>query len=196
MKVNGADTRTIWLNEDGWSVEVIDQTCLPHRFEKEVAVLDEDEKVIFVGSYAAKMDHTGNLIGSMVYPPQDTSRAFSLIARYKLNPIIDPSCMYRREQVLKHGGYTMDPELRTVLDFELWCRLLCHGYLMSNIREPLIKYRINPNGVTRTENSKMVEATDVVWAAFRRKNLSDPRLDPSLFRQDDFTEFSNSTMDQ
>jgi methylthioribose-1-phosphate isomerase len=32
MKVNGAHTRTIWLNGDGWSVEVIDQTCLPHRF--------------------------------------------------------------------------------------------------------------------------------------------------------------------
>jgi methylthioribose-1-phosphate isomerase len=32
MKVDGAHTRTIWLNSDGWSVEVIDQTCLPHRF--------------------------------------------------------------------------------------------------------------------------------------------------------------------
>jgi methylthioribose-1-phosphate isomerase len=32
MKVDGAATRTIWLNDDGWSVEVIDQTCLPHRF--------------------------------------------------------------------------------------------------------------------------------------------------------------------
>ena len=32
MKVDGADTRTIWLNDDGWSVEVIDQTWLPHRF--------------------------------------------------------------------------------------------------------------------------------------------------------------------
>jgi methylthioribose-1-phosphate isomerase len=32
MRVDGADTRTIWLNDDGWSVEVIDQTCLPHRF--------------------------------------------------------------------------------------------------------------------------------------------------------------------
>jgi methylthioribose-1-phosphate isomerase len=32
MKVDGADTRTIWLNDDGWSVEVIDQTCLPHQF--------------------------------------------------------------------------------------------------------------------------------------------------------------------
>jgi methylthioribose-1-phosphate isomerase len=32
MKVDGAHTRTIWLNGDGWSVEVIDQTRLPHRF--------------------------------------------------------------------------------------------------------------------------------------------------------------------
>ncbi len=32
MKVDGVHTRTIWLNDDGWSVEVIDQTCLPHRF--------------------------------------------------------------------------------------------------------------------------------------------------------------------
>lgn len=32
MKVNGAHTRTIWLNEDGWSIEVIDQTRLPHHF--------------------------------------------------------------------------------------------------------------------------------------------------------------------
>ena len=33
MKVNGKPQRTIWLNEDGWSVGIIDQTRLPHRFE-------------------------------------------------------------------------------------------------------------------------------------------------------------------
>ena len=32
MKVEGAHTRTIWLDSDGWSVDVIDQTRLPHRF--------------------------------------------------------------------------------------------------------------------------------------------------------------------
>jgi methylthioribose-1-phosphate isomerase len=33
MKVNGTPTRTIWLNEDGWRVDIIDQTKLPHVFE-------------------------------------------------------------------------------------------------------------------------------------------------------------------
>jgi methylthioribose-1-phosphate isomerase len=33
MKVDGIAYRTIWVTDDGWSVEVIDQTLLPHRFE-------------------------------------------------------------------------------------------------------------------------------------------------------------------
>ena len=33
MNVDGAPYRTIWLGEDGWSVDIIDQTKLPHAFE-------------------------------------------------------------------------------------------------------------------------------------------------------------------
>jgi methylthioribose-1-phosphate isomerase len=33
MKVDGVPYRTIWLAADGWSVMIIDQTKLPHRFE-------------------------------------------------------------------------------------------------------------------------------------------------------------------
>ena len=32
MKIDGRHTRTIWLEADGWSVGVIDQTKLPHRY--------------------------------------------------------------------------------------------------------------------------------------------------------------------
>ncbi|HKJ18769.1 MAG TPA: S-methyl-5-thioribose-1-phosphate isomerase [Xanthomonadales bacterium] len=33
MKINGVPYRSIWLNSDGWSVDIIDQTRLPHEFE-------------------------------------------------------------------------------------------------------------------------------------------------------------------
>jgi methylthioribose-1-phosphate isomerase len=33
MKIDGVHYRTIWPAEDGWSVKIIDQTKLPHRFE-------------------------------------------------------------------------------------------------------------------------------------------------------------------
>ncbi|HLN10844.1 MAG TPA: S-methyl-5-thioribose-1-phosphate isomerase [Xanthobacteraceae bacterium] len=33
MRVDGKHMRTIWLEPDGWSLRIIDQTRLPHRFE-------------------------------------------------------------------------------------------------------------------------------------------------------------------
>jgi len=32
MRINGITHQTIWLNDDGWSVDIIDQTKLPHEF--------------------------------------------------------------------------------------------------------------------------------------------------------------------
>jgi methylthioribose-1-phosphate isomerase len=42
MKIHGRPYRTIWLRPDGWTVEVIDQTLLPFKFETAVlTTLDE-----------------------------------------------------------------------------------------------------------------------------------------------------------
>jgi methylthioribose-1-phosphate isomerase len=47
MNVNGKPHRTIWLGDDGWSVEIIDQTQLPHRLVVErLASLDDAARVI------------------------------------------------------------------------------------------------------------------------------------------------------
>lgn len=34
MKIDGVPSRTIWLQPDGWSVGIIDQTVLPHKIER------------------------------------------------------------------------------------------------------------------------------------------------------------------
>ena len=47
MKVDGKPTRTIWLEADGWSVGIIDQTALPHRFATlRLTTLDEMARAI------------------------------------------------------------------------------------------------------------------------------------------------------
>jgi methylthioribose-1-phosphate isomerase len=47
MKVDGKDTRSIWLEADGWSVGVIDQTRLPHRLAAaRLATLDDAARAI------------------------------------------------------------------------------------------------------------------------------------------------------
>lgn len=42
MQVNGQPYRTIWLNTDGWSVDIIDQTVLPHEWRIETLQTVED----------------------------------------------------------------------------------------------------------------------------------------------------------
>ena len=42
MNVNGQPFRSIWLNPDGWSVSIIDQTLLPHRFDFRILQNPED----------------------------------------------------------------------------------------------------------------------------------------------------------
>ncbi len=47
MKIDGKPWRTIWLEADGWSVGVIDQTRLPHRFAtKRLATLADTAAAI------------------------------------------------------------------------------------------------------------------------------------------------------
>src|ERR1035437_298477 len=47
MKVDGKQTRSIWIEADGWSVGVIDQTLLPHRFATiRLATLDDVGRAI------------------------------------------------------------------------------------------------------------------------------------------------------
>jgi len=47
MKVNGKPMRSIWLEPDGWSVGVIDQTALPHRLATvRLATLDDAARAI------------------------------------------------------------------------------------------------------------------------------------------------------
>lgn len=171
------------------AVHDADDISLPERFSQEVEFLDKHKNVTFMGSHAIKISHTGSTLGTMHYPPPTTEDGFKCIVRYKLNPIIDPSCMFRRETILQHGGYNMDAELRTVQDFDLWCRLLAQGYHMSNIQHPLIKYRINPKSITRKERGKQIEATDLVWARFRRKNFPTVTLRRDLFEQKCCTEY-------
>ena len=82
------------------------------------------------------------------------------------------------------GAYRMEPELRTVYDFDLWCRLLLEGHHLYNFQEPLIKYRINPAGVTRIKKQEQVEATDLIWSAFKSKSFPKVTLRTECFAQD------------
>ncbi|HIJ37312.1 MAG TPA: S-methyl-5-thioribose-1-phosphate isomerase, partial [Rhodospirillaceae bacterium] len=47
MRIHGKPTRTLWLAPDGWGVEIIDQTQLPHVLAvRRLETLDDAEQAI------------------------------------------------------------------------------------------------------------------------------------------------------
>ena len=62
MHVDGLPYRSIWINADGWSIDVIDQRQLPHSFE----ILNPDGSV-YVSEWNA-------LTGQQIIPRYLSSR--------------------------------------------------------------------------------------------------------------------------
>lgn len=172
------------INTEYVAIHDSDDISLPSRFSKQINYLDSYSEVDVVGGFAHKIDLNNHSIGDMTYPSKNSIGCIISIIKYKLNPIIDPSCMYRYKSIVNVGGYNMNEEIANVSDFDLWCRLLSLGYNISNIEDFLINYRINPNGVTISKHKKVREATDIVWAKFKNKNYNRLAFDKNFFQED------------
>ena len=145
-----------------------DDISLPDRLSKEVVFMEEHENIFCIGSYALKIDTDDILQGFMVYPPSTHNEIVMLLQR-GVNPIIDPTTIFRRKDFIDLGGYTMDESLYTVPDLDLWARAILYGKKFRNIKIPLIKYRINPDGVTRKHKTEMIIAHRKVVYDFIKK---------------------------
>ncbi len=133
-----------------------DDISLPGRFEEQVRFLNDSPSVFCVGGHASKIDFESEDIGEMCYPPELNSRIVLDFYAGKMNPMIDPTTMFRRDLVKEAGGYSLAPDKYTIPDFDLWLRAMSAGYKFHNLQEHLVTYRINPDGMTRKHNVVMV----------------------------------------
>lgn len=111
-----------------------DDLSKPHRFEKQAAFLDAHPSVQWVGSNAELIDEKG-VWGFQKMPeiPQTNDFLFN-------SPYIHPTVMFRREVLIRHGGYNESPRLNLCEDYELFMRLHRQGERGYNLQEPLLQY--------------------------------------------------------
>lgn len=146
-----------------------DDISFNYRLEKQVEYLEEFEKVFCVGGQAIKIDTEGKQIGKMFYPPPGHVAIVHQYRNGPLNPIIDPTTMFRREVFKELGGYSEDEKIYLVPDFELWGRAMVAKKEFGNILLPLIYYRENPAGVTNMNKQKMIRAHMIALGMYLKK---------------------------
>ena len=123
-----------------------DDICYPDRLQKQFDFLETHSSFLIVGSDAEYMLENGEHLfnfSCIGHTHED------LMAKlYFYCPFIHSSVMYRKEAVLRAGGYSL--LAHNFEDYFLWTRLATMGKLY-NLPEIIIRIRFNPESVTIDE---------------------------------------------
>jgi glycosyltransferase involved in cell wall biosynthesis len=126
----------------------VDDLYMDNRVSSQLAVFDSGTVAVF-SDYSLFSDSSGELgsIASAVYP---VATSCSLIASQRTP---HSSVIFSRQAVIEAGGYRSEDF--PAEDLSLWLRLSRLGYIKS-VPEVLLKYRLNPLGITSTQRHNML----------------------------------------
>ena len=122
-----------------------DDVALPERLATQVEFLRRHDDVVCAGGYWQLIDGAGRLL-TTIRPPTDDAEMQQLLLKGH-SPLCHPLATFRREAVMKLGGY--DETFTTAQDVDLWLRLGEVGKL-SNVPEVLLKFRLHESSVSET----------------------------------------------
>ncbi len=86
---------------------------------------------------------------------------------YWESPFVHPSVMFRKELVLRLGGYRQGPFPE---DYELWLRIFQAGGFMAKLPKVLLQWREHPGRVSRVDPRCSREAFDRIRAWYLGKD--------------------------
>lgn len=114
-----------------------DDIAKPERFEKQLEHFMHNPTLSVLGSAVEEfIDNPNNII---VYNTVKTEyESIKKTIKFR-NPIIHPTVMFKKEDVINSGSYK-DWHLNE--DYYLWIRMIQRDYVFKNINEPLVSMRI------------------------------------------------------
>ncbi len=126
-----------------------DDIALKDRILKQVNYLSHNPEVVCLGTASIIINENGNQTGQKNVLTNARQIVFRSIYA---NQITHSSVMFIANKIKSIGGY--NEEFKYAQDFELWSRCLQSGYVIANLNEPLIKYRLHSNSITQGQNTK------------------------------------------
>ncbi len=113
-----------------------DDVCEPERLELQMAYVSAHPECIFLGTGLRLIDENGTVGACFDYPLNHLGLVEHLVSARRFPP--HASALYRREAVIKLGGYR--GRISRAEDWDLWLRLSEVGTLAS-IPQPLMRIR-------------------------------------------------------
>lgn len=143
-----------------------DDISTSDRLEKQVDYLKKNKEISLIGTSAYNIDENGKVIDERNVPLEyeDIKKNINLV-----NPIIHPSVMFRKDDILAIGGY--NEEFIKVQDYELWFRIIANGLKAENLSDRLLYYRVNNQYFERKSLNYRITDLKVRWRGYRLLSL-------------------------
>jgi glycosyltransferase involved in cell wall biosynthesis len=119
-----------------------DDIAKPDRFEKQIKIFEKYPDIDVCSSWIEEFEGNMNTITAIKKLPEYHYDILKY-AKHRC-PINHPVVMYRKEAVIKVGGYAGFPE-----DYCLWVKMLLDGALFYNIQESLLLFRFSHDMIKR-----------------------------------------------
>lgn len=119
-----------------------DDIAKPNRFEKQIKLFKENPTIDVCSSWIEEFEETSDNIIAIKKLPE-FHKEITKYAKHRC-PINHPTVMYKKEAVLKAGGYSGFPE-----DYCLWIKMLMNGAQFYNIQESLLYFRFSKDVIKR-----------------------------------------------
>lgn len=130
-----------------------DDICLPDRFEKQLAYLDEHPECDIVGGQMTEfIDSPDNIVGRREVPLTNEEIYEFMKSRCALNHV---TVMFRKESVLKAGNYQ---DWFWNEDYYLWVRMMMAGYKFANIPDVAVNVRSGADQYARRGGKKYFDS--------------------------------------
>lgn len=140
-----------------------DDISVPDRFEEQLRYLELNPKVDVLGGYVSEFDEDPGAADRIRAVPQEADEVRKFAE--SRCPTNHPTVIFRREAVLEAGNYR---PWRLMQDYELWMRMLHHGYVIENLPQVLVKSRAGSALYGRRGGAKYARLELKLQRKFRR----------------------------
>lgn len=121
-----------------------DDISLPNRLERQMKYLEKNHYDL-IGGITEMINEDGSLLYSIKSVPTDPKKINKAL-RYS-QCIAHPTWLGKKEVFEKNAGYRHMPLCE---DYDFTLRAVLNGFVISNLNEPVLKYRMTSNSISRS----------------------------------------------
>lgn len=149
-----------------------DDISKKNRFERQINFLEQNKEVFLVGTGVVNINERKKVI--------NTFRPLCNFEKIR-RKLKDKNCIYHSTVMFRNSYLFYRKKMNFVEDYDLLLRIITKGKIISNIKEPLVFYRIREGSVSRLNAGKQK------LFAEKAKEFYNQRL---KFGEDNYDEFN------